>query len=233
MDLRRLIPVTLVTVVLGVSFSPIASAQRADRLSAPAVSLTPVTTHSGPGALRSGAIHPVGLVGPHAGLPRLVAPADYGSGSSEPAPGATYIAVRTKGDAKDENNDPLGARHKFTFPLYSMVDGTVVGTATDDVACSSTTPPPCAVVDAITTFRFAQGPWGVGTIVNEGQVSIAPDAQKPGFIINGVRGSGNTIKSATGDFAGHTATVSISGGNDVHNFPMELIQDDFWLIELH
>jgi hypothetical protein len=187
MDLRRLIPVTLVTVVLGVSFSPIASAQRAD----------------------------------------------YGSGSSDPAPGTQYIAVRTKGDAKDENNDPLGARHKFTFPLYSMVDGTLVGNATDDVACSSTTPPPCAVVDAITTFRFTQGQWGVGTLVNHGQVSIAPDAQKPGFIINGVRGSGNTIMSATGVFAGHTATVGISGGNDVHNFPMELIQDDYWLIELH
>ena len=233
MDLRRLIPVTLVTVVLGVSFSPIASAQRADRLSAPVVSLTPVTGHAGTATIRSGAIHPVGLAGPHSALPRLIAPADYGSGSSDPAPGTQYIAVRTKGDAKDENNDPLGARHKYTFPLYSMVDGTVVGTATDDVACSSTTPPPCAVVDAITTFRFTQGQWGVGTIVNEGQVSIAPDAQKPGFIINGVRGSGNTIKSATGVFAGHTATVSISGGNDVHNFPAELIQDDFWLIELH
>lgn len=232
MDLRRLIPVTLVTVVLGVSFSPIASAQRADQLPAPPVSVTPVTGPVGAAAPSAAAPQGVSLVGGHAVLPRLT-PADYGSGSSEPAPGTQYIAVRTKGDAKDENQDPLGARHKFTFPLYSMVDGTVVGNATDDVACSSTTPPPCAVVDAITTFRFTQGPWGVGTLVNEGQVSIAPDAQKPGFIINGVRGSGNTIKTATGAFAGHTATVSISGGNDVHNFPMELIQDDFWLIELH
>jgi hypothetical protein len=188
MDLRRLIPVTLVTVALGVSFSPIASAQRAD----------------------------------------------YGSGTAASESATTqYIAVRTRGDAKDENQDPLGARHKFTFPLYSMVDGSLVGNATDDVACSSTTPPPCAVVDAITTFRFTQGAFPIGTLVNEGQVSIAPDAQKPGFIINGVRGSGNTIKSATGAYAGHTATISISGGNDVHNFPMELIQDDFWLIEVH
>lgn len=204
MDLRRLIPVTLVTVVLGISFSPIVSAQRAGRLPVPAVSVAPV-----------------------------VGPADYGSGPSSESATSQYIPVRTKGDAKDENNDPLGARHKFTFPLYSMVDGSLVGTATDDVACSSTIPPPCAVVDAITTFRFTQGPWGVGTIVNHAQVSIAPDAQKPGFIINGVRGSGNTIMSATGVFAGHTATVGISGGNDVHNFPMELIQDDYWLIELH
>ena len=32
-DLRRLMPVTLVTLALGVSFSPIVSAQRADQLS--------------------------------------------------------------------------------------------------------------------------------------------------------------------------------------------------------
>jgi hypothetical protein len=194
MDLRRLIPAGIVTVVLGISLSPIAAAQRADQ---------------------------------------LVTPTDRGSSSPAESAVTQYIAVRTRGDAKDENNDPFGARHRFTFPLYSMVDGSLVGNATDDVACSSTTAPPCAVVDAITTFRFTRGPWGIGTIVNEGQVSIAPDPQKPGFIINGERGAGNTIRSATGDFAGHTATVSISGGNDVHNFPMELIQDDFWLIELH
>ncbi len=76
-------------------------------------------------------------------------------------------------------------RQKFTFPLYSLVDGSLVGNATDDVACSSSTPPPCAVVDAITTFRFTQGMLPLGTIVNHAQVSIAPDVQRPGFIIVG------------------------------------------------
>ena len=102
MNLRRLIPVTLVTVVLGVSFSPIASAQRADQLPAPPVSVTPVTGLVGAVAPSAAAPHGVSLVGGHAILPRLT-PADYGSGSSEPAPGTQYIAVRTKGDAKDEN----------------------------------------------------------------------------------------------------------------------------------
>jgi hypothetical protein len=232
MDLRRLVPVTLVTVALGVSFSPIASAQRADPLPAPPAPVAQAAGLAG-AAAHAAAGHGAALLPGRSALPRL-APADYGSGSTASESATTqYIAVRTKGDAKDENQDPLGARHKFTFPLYSMVDGSLVGTATDDVACSSTNPPPCAVIDAITTFRFTQGTFPIGTLVNEGQVSIAPDAQKPGFIINGVRGSGNTVKSATGAYAGHTATISISGGNDVHNFPMELIQDDFWLIELH
>jgi hypothetical protein len=231
MDLRRLIPVTLVTVALGISFSPIASAQRADPLPAPPA---PVTQAAGlVGAAAHAAAGQGAAVLPGRSALRGLAPADYGSGSSSSSATTQYIAVRTKGDAKDENQDPLGARHKFTFPLYSMVDGSLVGNATDDLACSSTTPPPCAVFDAITTFRFTQGTFPIGTIVNEGQVSVAPDAQHPGFVINGVRGSGNTIKSATGAYAGHTATVSISGGNDVHNYPNELIQDDFWLIELH
>lgn len=184
MDLRRLIPVTLVGVALGISFSPIASAQRA-------------------------------------GVPP--------AGGSQSIP-SQYIAVRTHGTAKNESIDPF--RQKFTFPLYSLVDGSLVGNATDDVSCSQSTPPPCAVIDAITTFRFTQGMFPLGTIVNHAQVSIAPDAQRPGFIINGARATGNTIQSATGAYVGRQGTIIISGANDVKNYPDELGQDDLWLIAL-
>jgi hypothetical protein len=180
---RRLLPVTLVTIVLGVSFSP-------------------MTETSFP---------PAGTVAAAAG------PGDL-------------IAVSTRGDAKNESTDPM--RLKFTFPLYSLVDGSLVGNATDDVACSSSTPPPCAVVDAITTFRFTQGRFPLGTIVDHAQVSIAPDVQRPGFIIVGSRPARPTIESATGAYAGRSGGVLLSGGNDVRNFPNELIQDDFWVIEL-
>ncbi len=193
MDLRRLIPVSLVTVALGIAFSPIASAQRA----------VPQ-----PGAAR----------------------ADYGSSADSGALPSQYIAVRTKGTGKNESSDPM--RQKFTFPLYSLADGSQVGTATDVLSCSQTVPPPCAVIDAITTFRFTQGAYPLGTIVNHAQVSIAPDAQRPGFIINGSRASGNTIQSATGAYAGRTGTIIMSGANDVKNFPNELTQDDLWLIAL-
>ena len=192
-DLRRLMPVTLVTLALGVSLSPIVSAQRADQL---------------PG-------RPV--------LPALTAAAPATAASQ-------YMPVRTMGSARNESSDPL--RQKFTFPLYSMVDGSLVGNATDDRACSQTVPPPCAVFDAITTFRFTQGMFPVGTIVNHAQVSVAPDAQRPGFIINGSRATGTTIQSATGAYAGRTGTIIISGANDAKSFPNELTQDDFWLIAL-
>ncbi len=163
---------------------------------------------------------------PHPGTPTRAAAA----GASDTGTG-TFIAVGTRGDAKNESTDPM--RQKFTFPLYSLVDGSLVGNATDDVACSSSTPPPCAVVDAITTFRFTQGMFPLGTIVNHAQVSIAPDVQRPGFIIVGARPSGPTIESETGEYTGRTGSIRVSGGNDVRNFPNELIQDDFWVIELH
>ena len=40
------------------------------------------------------------------------------------------------------------------------------------------------------------------------------------------------LESATGAYAGRAGSVRVSGGNDVKNFPNELIQDDFWVIEL-
>ncbi len=189
MDLRRLIPLTLVTVALGVSFSPIVSAQRA------------------------------------------AAPADDGSGAAQPAATASqYMPVHTMGSAKNESSNP--AVQSFTFPLYSMVDGSLVGTATDVLTCSQTVPPPCAVIDAATTFRFTQGAFPVGTILNHAQVSIVPDPQRPGFVVNGTRSTQPTIRSGTGAYAGRTGTVNMSGTNDVKNYPNELIQDDYWLIAL-
>lgn len=188
MDLRRLIPVTLVTVALGVSFSPIASAQLAP------------------------------------------APAGHGSGAASPATAAQYIPVHTMGTARNESTDP--AVQTFTFPLYSMVDGSLVGTATDVLTCSQTVPPPCAVIDATTTFRLIQGGFPLGTILNHAQVSIVPDPQRPGFVINGTRSSQPTITGGTGAYAGRTGTVNMSGTNGVTGYPNELTQDDYWLIAL-
>lgn len=184
MDARRLIPVTLVTLVLGIAVSPIASADGRGSTASPMTA----------------------------------------------AAAGRYIAVRTLGTARNESSDPL--RQRFTFPLSSLVDGSVVGTATDDIACSQSTPPPCAVIDAITTFRFTQGMFPLGTIINHAQVSIAPDVQRPGFIVNGARSSQPTIQSGTGAYAGRSGTVVLSGANDIRSFPTQLSQDDLWLIEL-
>jgi hypothetical protein len=153
MHLSLLVPVTLVTIVLGASFSPMAEAQR----SAPAPNPLGAATAA------------VGVPRVGSGILPVVAPVLLGHALTSSQPAGTlaaaaglgnFIAVSTGGDAKNESTDPM--RQRFTFPLYSLVDGSLVGSATDDVACSSSTPPPCAVVDAITNFRSIQGmfPWG-------------------------------------------------------------------------
>jgi hypothetical protein len=138
---------------------------------------------------------------------------------------AQMIAVNTRGTANNESTDP--SRVTYTFPLYSLTTGERLGTGTDDATCVSTTPPPCAVVDDIATFRLPQG-----DIVSHALLAVAPDPLRPGFILVGARPNADTIVKATGAFAGRTGRVRLSGGDDMRQFPGTLIQDDFWVIEL-
>jgi hypothetical protein len=231
MDPRRLIPVTLVTLALGIAVAPIVSAHGrgpSGSLASPAAPTAVAPLAGGPGAVAARPLAPDRLGGLPA-APRAIAlgPAAFGDAT---APASRYIPVRTLGTARNESSDPL--RQRFTFPLYSLVDGSLVGTATDDIACSQSVPPPCAVIDAITTFRFTQGAFPLGTVVNHAQVSIAPDVQRPGFIVNGARSSQPTIQGGTGAYAGRSGIVVLSGANDIRGFPGQLTQDDLWLIEL-
>jgi hypothetical protein len=229
MDARRLIPVTLLTLVLGIAVSPITSAHGRGSTASPATPAAGAVA----GVLASRALAP-GVPGrAGGGLPGVpgggvLRPAAVGD--TAPVTVSRYIPVRTLGAARNESSDPL--RQRFTFPLFSLVDGSLVGTATDDIACSQSTPPPCAVIDAITTFRFTQGMFPLGTVVNHAQVSIAPDVQRPGFVIVGARSSQPTIQSGTGAYAGRSGVVVLSGSNDIRSFPGQLTQDDLWLIEL-
>ena len=72
-------------------------------------------------------------------------------------PRPQLLAVNSRGTATNESTDPN--RMVFTFELYSLADGSRIGSAVDDVACSSTKPPPCAVVDAKTTFHLPDDFW--------------------------------------------------------------------------
>ena len=145
--------------------------------------------------------------------------------SDQSATPAEIIAVNTRGTAKNESTDP--ARVTYTFPLYSLTAGQQVGTGIDDATCISSTPPPCGVVDDIATFHLPQG-----DIVSHALLGVAPDPLRPGFILVGSRPAANTIIKATGAYSGRTGRVRLSGGDDMRQFPMTLIQDDFWVIEL-
>jgi hypothetical protein len=141
------------------------------------------------------------------------------------APPAESIAVNTRGTAHNESTDP--SRVRFTFSMYSLATGEQLGTAIDDASCVGSGGAPCTVVDDIVTFHM-QG----GDIVSHALLSVVPDPQRPGFIMVGSRPSANTIVKATGVYAGRTGTVRLSGTNDVRQFPMVMVQDDFWVIKL-
>lgn len=136
-----------------------------------------------------------------------------------------FLALRTLGTAQNVSDDPT--RTIFEFDLYSMATGEKIGTAIDDVFCSTTTPPPCQVFDAVTTFRLPHG-----EITNHAQVSITPDPQHPGHFLVTAQPTGNTIEAATGAYAGRTGRVSLIGFNDGSRYPGELTLDDRWIIEL-
>ena len=135
-----------------------------------------------------------------------------------------FLAVNSRGTAQNESTDPN--RKVFTFELYSLADGSRVGTAVDDIACSSTKPPPCAVVDAKTTFHLPEG-----DLVNHADVSVAPDLQNPGWVIISAAGE-RSIVGGSGIYRGRSGSVRVHGTNDLRQFPGQMTQDDFWVIQL-
>jgi hypothetical protein len=154
---------------------------------------------------------------------KLGSPVLAGSFRPTAAGNVDILAVNSKGTAKNESKD--NNRTVYTFPMYDLATGAEIGTITDDVG---PTPVP-GVVDVITTYRFQNG----SEIAGHMPVSISQDSQKPGWIVVGNRPEKDTIVKATGDYAGRTGRVRLSGVDDVRKFPGEIYQDDFWIIELN
>ncbi|HLF41862.1 MAG TPA: hypothetical protein VI854_10370 [Acidimicrobiia bacterium] len=135
-----------------------------------------------------------------------------------------YLAVHAYGEkAKNVSSDPM--RTVFELDLFSQATGEKVGTVTDDVFCSTKTPPPCQMFDAITTFHLPDG-----DLVNHAQVSVVGDPQNPGWFMVHSESDENTIVNGTGAYEGRTARVRLSGYNDGSNYPNELTIDDLWVI---
>ena len=139
--------------------------------------------------------------------------------------GGDFIAVNTRGKAKNVSDDPN--RTVFELDMFSLATGEKIGTARDDVFCSTQTPPPCQVFDAITTFRFPDG-----DLTTHAQVSVVPDPQRPGWFQVHARSDGNGVESGTGRYEGRTGKVRLNGINEGSNYPNELTIDDLWVIEL-
>lgn len=136
-----------------------------------------------------------------------------------------FLALNTRGTAENTSTDPM--RTVYEFDVYSLATGERIGTARDDVFCSTTTPPPCQVFDAKTTFRLPDGEF-----TNHAQVTVVPDPQRPGWFLVASLPSSNGIISGTGAYAGRTGTVKLTGVDEGSRYPDELTVDDHWVIEL-
>jgi hypothetical protein len=133
------------------------------------------------------------------------------SPAAAPEPGGGFIAQYFKSYGANHSSTP-GSLLVDTS-LFSLSTGALWGTAVDEVTCS-TTVPPCLVLNVLTTFRYPGG-----TLAARSTVSLVPDPQRPGFALVGTRPERNTLTSASGDFAGRTGRLLLSGTVDLRRFP--------------
>lgn len=135
-----------------------------------------------------------------------------------------FMALNSRGTAKNVSSDSM--RTVYDFDLFSLATGERIGTARDDIFCSTTTPPPCQVFDAKTTFRLPDGEF-----TNHAQVTVVPDPQRPGWFLVASLPSSKGIIEGTGAYAGRTGQVKLTGVNEGSRYPAELTVDDRWVIE--
>jgi hypothetical protein len=111
----------------------------------------------------------------------------------------------------DESTDPT--RFHINTPLFSLSDGSQIGTVTDSFTCAAG-PPPCLVIDLTAILRYPDGEVTVRT-----DIPLAPDPGRPGFALFGARPEADNIVSATGAYAGRSGRLSVSGSVDLRSFP--------------
>ncbi len=165
---------------------------------------------------------PVALLAVVAGA--LVVPTAAPAGDAPPFKHGDFMALNSRGKAPNTSSDSM--RQVYEFDLYSLATGEKIGTAVDDIFCSTATPPPCQVFDAKTTFKLPDGEF-----TNHAQVSVVFDPQRPGWVLVASLPSSKGIISGTGAYAGRTGKVILTGVNDASSFPAQLGVDDRWVIE--
>jgi hypothetical protein len=136
------------------------------------------------------------------------------------------LALNSRGLSKNMSSSPN--RTVYEFELYDLATGERTGSVHDDIFCSTTTPPPCAVFDALTTFRLPGGEF-----TNHAQVSVAPDSQRPGYFLVAADGVTDSIVAASGIYAGRTGKVRLRGHDDGREYPNTLGADDLWSVRFN
>ena len=135
--------------------------------------------------------------------------------------GTVYLQVR--GTADREGGGPPD-RFVYVLDVYDM-NNRKVGKVRHDVKFTSPT-----TLDLVSSFSLPNG-----DLVNHGVEAIGPDASKQGFYLIGVHADTDTIQAdkGTGDYAGRTGRLRMSGWHDANKFPQTVTLNDFYEIRLN
>jgi hypothetical protein len=135
--------------------------------------------------------------------------------------GTVYLQVR--GTADREAGGPPD-RFVYVLDVYDM-NNRKVGKVRHDVKFTSPT-----TLDLVSSFSLPNG-----DLVNHGVEAIGPDASKQGFYLIGVHSDTDTIQAdkGTGDYAGRTGRLRMSGWHDANKFPQTVTLNDFYEIRLN
>lgn len=135
--------------------------------------------------------------------------------------GTMYLQVR--GTADREAGGPPD-RFVYMLDVYDM-NNRKVGKVRHDVKFTSPT-----TLDLVSTFALPGG-----ELVNRGVEAIGPDASRQGFYLIGVHSDTDTVQAdqGTGDYAGRTGRLRMSGWHDANQFPQTVTVDDFYEIRLN
>jgi hypothetical protein len=143
-------------------------------------------------------------------------------GSILPASGTLFLQVRGTSD-RQQGSAP--DHFVYLVDVYDM-SNQKIGTVTHDVKFTSPT-----TLNFINSFHLPNG-----DLVSQWEEAVASDSTHPGFLLIGVHSDNNdTIQAdkGTGDYAGRTGQIRMSGWQDANRFPQTMAFNDFYEINLH
>jgi hypothetical protein len=138
-------------------------------------------------------------------------------------PDQSTLFLHVRGTA-DRQQGSAPDHFVYLVDVYDM-SNEKVGTVTHDAKFTSAT-----TASLMSSFHLPNGEL-VSRVVEVG----APDATHQGFLLAGVHPDDDTIQAdkGTGDYAGRTGRIRMSGWHDANKFPQTMTLNDFYEIDLH
>jgi hypothetical protein len=143
-------------------------------------------------------------------------------GSFLPASGTLFLQVRGTSD-RQQGSAP--DHFVYVADVYDM-SNQKIGTVTYDAKFTTLT-----TLNVLSSFHLPNG-----ELVAQWVEAAAPDSTHQGFVLVGGHSDfHDTIEAdqGTGDYAGRTGQIRMSGWHDVNKFPQTVALNDFYEIDLH